>query len=562
MKSSVSVGNVFVKHLVFAMSLLVLLSCGGGGGDNPSPPAGQNPPPASFVPPPPEKASLFLQRATFGTTIEQIEELQRIGYEAWIDQQMSLPATQHFPYYQQFNVQEEDSWSQHVNAWWHRSITAPDQLRQRVAFALSQIWVVSQHGVSSSGVKGVSSLSNYYDILLEHSFGNYRNLMQDVTLSPVMGEYLSMLKNEKPNVEKNIRPDENYAREFMQLFTIGLVELNNDGTQKLDSNANPIPTYNQSDIEGLAHVFTGWTWGNAPKFKWWDQNRDLNGPMRAFQEYHAEGEKRIVNNGLIPAGQTAEQDLTQALDHIFQHPNIGPFLSKQLIQKLVTSNPSNEYVARVTAVFNNNGRGIRGDIGAVVKAILLDDEAINGVTHQGTLFGKVKEPILRLTTVWRAFDGKALNGQYDFRWVNGDFAQGPLQAHHVFNFYSPFYAPQGEIRGQGLVAPEMEIHTEGTIAKMTNHLHWRIISMNNLERLSPDADDIIINLDRERLLAESSTIELVNHLDLLLMGNKMSEQMRAILIEYLDTFDADRADKKAIEAVAMIVTSPEFAVQQ
>ena len=375
-----------------------------------------------------------------------------------------------------------------------------------------------------------------------------------------MGEYLSMLRNEKPNIERNIRPDENYARELMQLFSIGLVELENNGELKLDGQGNPIPTYNQDIIEGFAHVFTGWTWGNAERFRWWDEDRDLLGPMRAFADYHAEGEKQVLNSVVIPAGQTPEKDLADALDNIFNHPNVGPFISKQLIQKLVTSNPSPQYVERVTTVFNNNGSGTRGDLGAVISAILLDSEARNGVTSSDKVFGKVKEPLLRLTALWRAFDAKAENGIYDFRWVNNDFAQGPLQSPSVFNFFSPGYAPQGEFQAQNWVAPEMQLHSEGTMAKMTNHLHWRAISMNNLAQETPDPADILIDIDRERdLVADPEA--LMDHLDLLLMADQMSDGLRQTTLDFMATYNDDQPQYKAADAIGMIVTSPEFSVQ-
>ncbi|GAA4362118.1 DUF1800 domain-containing protein [Kangiella marina] len=485
-----------------------------------------------------------------------------MGYEDWIDWQMSLGISRHIAYYNRFNYDPDNTWSLYMDAWWHRTLKAEDQLRQRVAFALSEIWVISQYGVSSSGEHGNKSLSNYYDILLEHSFGNYRDLMQDVTLSPVMGEYLSMLRNRKPDLERNIRPDENYARELMQLFSVGLVELNLDGTPKLDANGNTIPTYDQDDIEGLAHVFTGWTWQNAETFWWWGDNRDLISSMKAFPEFHAEGEKQIINGGIIPAGQTPEQDLSQALDHIFNHPNVAPFVAKQLIKKLVTSNPSPDYVERVATAFNNNGSGVRGDMKTVIKAILLDDEAVTGEVSHGKPFGKLKEPILKLTAFWRAFNANTGTGTFEFRWVDNDFAQGPLKSPSVFNFFSPNYQPAGALKDADINAPEFEIHTEGTMAKMTNHLHWRSVTMNNFERTSPDAKDIIVNYNRERDLAASSDEALIDHLDTLLLAGTMTEHMRTVLSDYLASINADDPERKAIEAIALVITSPEFAVQR
>ncbi len=549
-----------LKLSLFLLLQCTLIACGGGSDTPPNEP----PPPTGVTSPPPvakADAVRLLQQATFGTRLEDIAQVESRGIEGWIDWQLNLPATTHLSYYSTVSMADDDTWSQHVNAWWMRSLTAQDQLRQRVAFALSQILVVGQSGVSSSGHKGVQSLSNYYDVLLNNSNGNYRDLIHAVTLNPVMGEYLSMLRNEKPNLEKNIRPDENYARELMQLFTIGLVELELNGQPKEDAQGNNIPTYNQEVIEGFAHVFTGWTWGNAERFKWWSEDRDLNGPMKAFDDYHAEGDKQVLNGVVIPGGQTPEQDLSQALDNIFNHPNVGPFIAKQLIQKLVTSNPSLGYVERIATVFNDNGNGIRGDLRAVVKAILMDREARDGETSNDKIFGKIKEPVLRLTALWRAFDAKAANGIYDFRWVANDFSQGPLQSPSVFNFFSPFYSPQGEFQDSDWVAPEMQIHSEGTMAKMTNHLHWRILSMNNYARVEPDPEDILINITREHDMANDLEA-MLDHLDLLLMAGQMSAELRQETLDFINKYGEENFDVKASDAIGMIITSPEFAVQQ
>ncbi|WP_170114240.1 DUF1800 domain-containing protein [Kangiella spongicola] len=556
--------KLIYRGLLYTFLLLLVAACSGGSEeeDDPASPDTGEDPPAHVDPPTSGKASRFLQQTTFGATTESINDVVERGFEGWIDWQMTLPITKHTDYYNQFTYDPESTWSLYVDAWWHRSLQADDQLRQRVAFALSEIWVVSQYGVSSGGIEGNQSLSNYYDILLQHSFGNYRDLMQDVTLNPVMGEYLSMLRNRKPDLERNIRPDENYARELMQLFTVGLVELNLDGSPKLDAQGNTIPTYDQADIEGLAHVFTGWTWQNAERFWWWGENRDLISPMKVFPEFHAEGEKRIINGGIIPAGQTPEQDLAQALDHIFNHPSVGPFVAKQLIQKLVTSNPSPEYVERVATRFNDNGSGVRGDMKAVIKAILLDEEAISGVVSHGKPFGKLKEPILRLSAFWRAFDATSGNGTYEFRWVDNDFAQGPLKSPSVFNFFSPSYQPAGALKDADIVAPEFEIHTEGTMAKMTNHLHWRSVSMNSFERPSPEAKDIIVDYSVERDLVSASDDELIEHLNILLLAGTMSDHMKTVLRDYLTTIDADNPERKATEAISLVITSPEFAVQR
>ena len=383
------------------------------------------------------------------------------GYSRWIDEQLAQPASVQLPTIQTAYAALTNP-AQMIGSlntdrqeiWFRNSITGPDQLRQRVAFALSEIMVVSQQSTLQNMPY---ALADYYDLLARDAFGDFRKLIEDVTLHPAMGVYLNMLGNQKPDTAKNIRPDENYARELMQLFTIGLVELNADGTVQ-DGRAGPAhpdlrPVGDRrfrQRVHGLELL----------------RRRELRaGPAHAREPGAADaGLSRAAlaareEAAAVPgrreadpaAGQAPQQDLADALDNIFNHPNVGPFISKQLIQKLVTSNPSPQYVARVTAVFNNDGTGKRGNLGAVVKAILLDAEARPATPAATT--GKVKEPLLRLTQMWRAYGAKAASGQYRVGNVNAAFGQGPLQSPSVFNFFSPFYAPPGEISDQGLVRP-------------------------------------------------------------------------------------------------------------
>jgi uncharacterized protein (DUF1800 family) len=288
-----------------------------------------------------------------------------------------------------------------------------------------------------------------------------------------MGVYLSMLGNQKPDALRNIRPDENYARELMQLFTIGLVELNLDGSIRTNAQGNPIPTYDQAVIEGFAHVYTGWTYAGAPSFALaFPTIANQVVPMQAYAEQHDTGAKRVLSyTGAaftqIPAGQTPAQDLDDALDNIFRHPNVAPFIAKQLIQRLVTSNPSPQYVERVARVFENDGAGRRGELDAVVTAILLDPEARNALANANA--GKLGEPVLRLTRIWRAYGAASSSGKLNVQNIPGFIGQGPLQAPSVFNFFSPFYAPPGEILDQGLVAPEMQLATEYLNSLITNY---------------------------------------------------------------------------------------------
>jgi len=408
----------------------------------------------------PDEAALFLIRATFGPTEEDILAVMDSGYEAWIDGQMSLPISRQLPLLESrlaadgLNPLELASPVPHLqnarmDTWWELAIRAPDQLRQRVAFALSEILVISDLGQLARPVHAIAS---YHDMLVENAFGNYRELLEDVTLHPAMGSYLSMRRNEKADEGNNIRPDENFARECMQLFSIGLVMLNLDGTVQMDG-GQPIPTYGQQQITEFSRVYTGWNFFNAPRFV---TNLPISTaayttPMRAFEEFHDDGSKTLLGGEVISAGLSAAEDLDAALDNIFNHQNVAPFVSKQLIQRLVTSNPTPAYVERVASVFNDNGQGVRGDLAAVIRSILLDDEALTAADRLGG--AKLKEPLLRLTQLWRAFDAVGVNGLFRYSHPEWDFGQRPYGSPSVFNFFSPAYAQPGPIAAMGLVSP-------------------------------------------------------------------------------------------------------------
>ena len=389
-------------RLYLALAVVLLSSCGGGGGGTGAgteeieasvPVAGAALPASEVANAAPDgplndsEAYRLVEQTTFGPKSTDVADAARIGPNEWINQQMVAPPTFLSDSLRGLNTQR---WNEYVNAWWRQIIQSDDQLRQRVAFALSEILVVSAHDGLSSEQFG---LTGYYDLLIQHAFGNYRDLLEDITLNPVMGEYLSMKGNRKPAPDENIQPDENYARELLQLFSIGQVLLNNDGTAQLDGGGVPLPAYNQTTIENFARVFTGWHFANAEEFRW-PQNKDYLSPMTAWQDYHDTAEKTLLRGRTLPAGQTAEQDLSDALDNVFNHPNVGPFISKQLIQRLVTSNPSPEYVSDVTAVFNNNIAGERGALGSVIKAILMHREARSGHLSSPETFGKIREPLL------------------------------------------------------------------------------------------------------------------------------------------------------------------------
>ena len=546
------------KLISLAVSLLLgLAGCGGssgGGGSEPPPP----PPPITTA-----EASQFLNQATFGATPAEVSRVKALRYEAWIDDQLLKPASLQLPHLQaltppQFMFQLQPD---RVDIWFRNALAGEDQLRQRVAFALSEIMVVSQLGVLGDQPY---ALASYYDVLARNAFGNYRDLIEEVTLHPAMGAYLSMLGNEKPDPTRNIRPDENYARELMQLFSIGLVELNQDGSLRLDANNEPIPTYDQPIIEGFAHVFTGWTYAGAAMFQgsFPTPTRQVL-PMQLWPQFHDTGPKTLLNDVTLPAGQTGEQDLAAALDNVFTHPNVGPFIAIRLIQRLVTSNPSPAYVSRVAAVFDDNGRGVRGDLGAVVKAILLDPEARPAV--RSDVDGKLKEPIIRVTQLWRAYNAASASGRYPYNFAYIIFGQGPLQSPSVFNFFSPFFAPPGEIRDSNLVAPELEIATEFLNTYMTNYMFVQTFSWNHTAvpgtTEGVDEDTVLIDFAEEVGVAADADA-LIDMVAGKLLAGEISATLRGEISGMLALIPEDQALLRAAETIYLVATSPEFAYQR
>jgi uncharacterized protein (DUF1800 family) len=533
---------------VIATFTLTAAGCGGGSGGTAQPP----PPPP---PPPPPSVTMaeafqFLNQASFGATEAEAQQVIDMGIEAWIDDQLAQPASLQLPHLQslprpQFLIELQPD---RVDIWFRNALHGPDQLRQRVAFALSEIMVVSQLGVLGNMTY---SLGDYYDVLSRNAFGNYRDLIEEVTLHPAMGVYLSMLGNEKPDPDLNIRPDENYARELMQLFSIGLVELNIDGTMRVDPQGNAVPTYDQSIIEGFAHVYTGWTYAGAPSFRQafpTDFNQVI--PMQLHPGFHDTGPKTLLSGTELPAGQSGEQDLDAALDNVFNHPNV--------IQRLVTSNPSPGYVQRVAQVFNDNGAGVRGDLGAVVKAILLDPEARPELPMD--LDGKLKEPLLRLTQVWRAYDAQSASGRYPLAAAFVLFGQGPLQSPSVFNFFSPFYSPPGEIRNSGLVAPELQIASEYQNTYVANYWFFQTFGLN---QANPDLqeDDIFIDISEEMAVAANADALVDMVADKLLAG-EISGPLRQEIVDIMAFIPDNEAALRAAEAIYLVVSSPEFAYQK
>ncbi|WP_440874323.1 DUF1800 domain-containing protein [Thalassotalea sp. PLHSN55] len=505
-----------------------------------------------------EQAVKFLYRATYGPKQGDAENLLAIGEDAWFEQQFNLPVGSHAQTLIEFSAA---SWTgsghefapeMRNSAWLYNSIAGEDQLRQRMAFALSQIFVVG--GVGNS----VTGQAQYYDLLLNHAFGNFRDLLSAVTLSPMMGRYLSLAWSKKYNEANNSFPDENYAREVMQLFTIGLVELDKKGQEILDENGNTIPTYGQNDIEELARVLTGWRVSG-----WID-------PMYAQENDHDFGEK-VVMGKVFPANQTMEQDLNQALDLLFNHKNTPVFIAKALIKRFTLSNPTSGYVKRVANIFIDNGQGVRGDMKAVLKAIMLDWNVIAGYGDNTGIsgkqvklrhFGKAKEPLMVMTNFCRALD---VTSRDPSRWWdpcflrNGKMGQAPLEAPSVFNFYSPDHVPEGEFSEKGLTAPEFELLT------MENLLN---ISNNMLDKIIIDVwGDDIKNYDWDQgvfldVISQDDTY--LNYLNERIFFGQMPQPLEDYLASTLaDMSSRGLSDAQKLEDTLFIIQcSPEFRCQE
>ncbi len=495
-------------------------------------------------------AARLLEQSTFGPIRAQVAQVQTQGLDPFLAEQLNLPPTYLLPFVDAAGV-TPPGFAQVQDAFWNRAIAAPDQLRQRVAFALSEILVVSADSAGLGNEGG--GLATYYDVLLRDAFGNFRDLLEDVTLNPTMGAFLDMLKNAKANPARGTLPNENFAREVLQLFSVGLYRLHQDGTLAFSSLNLPIETYGQETILGFAQVFTGWTYAQSgtPTF---NAPANFRAPMISVASQHETAAKSILDGVALPANQTAPKDLDDALDTIFNHPNVGPFVCQQLIQRLVTSNPSPGYVYRVAAIFNNNGQGVRGDMRAVVRAILLDYDA-RGALRTGQGYGHLREPALRLTSLLRAFGASAPSGTLNITGYSA-LGQTPLRAPSVFNFFAPDYQAPGAIAEAHLKSPEFQITTETTVVTIANYLRTAIYT-----GLGPSSNRTTLNLTTELSLAADSA-QLVDHLNTVLMASQMSPEMRAILINTLDQIPPSNPTERVRTALYLIVTAPEYVVQK
>ncbi|MFK8083285.1 MAG: DUF1800 family protein [Granulosicoccus sp.] len=511
-------------------------------------------------------ASRFLAQATFGATPDSIAQLRTTGQSEWIDEQLALPVSLTEPY-TRANSNGSGTAARH-EVWWNNALDQPDQLRQRVAFALSQLFVVSD--VDYLLANNQYGMANYYDMLSRNAFGNYRTLLEQVTLHPVMGVYLSMVRNEKADTVNNIRPDENYAREVLQLFSLGLFELNNRGEALPE--VNPRPSYSQRQVEEFARVFTGWNYSNVAS---WESNNlgsddVFTNPMIPVEEFHDQGSKTLLNDVVAPAGLSTREDMAFALDNIFQHPNVGVLVSRHLIQRLITSNPSPEYIERMTMVFNNSGGGVRGDLAALVKAILLDPEAREGHLSNPD-FGKLREPVIRLAHYWRALqatpgqlaDGIHSSADFTLQRIDEMGGQAVMRSPSVFNFFKPDHTI---VPGGRTLSPEMDIMSEANLASTHNNYHHQIYRFNNRSDIEGNGDNqyvTVINLEPLVDIANNPD-NLLDWYNLIFLAGGMPDDVRQTLFSYLVSLPDDDAGRfaKVQDTLFMIMVAPQFHIQR
>ena len=460
----------------------------------------------------PTAAARLLDQATFGPTASDINVVQRTGLQQYLTQQFASTPT----LLPQFGLQvpapcdsQETCWG---SVWWKAVLTSPDQLRQRVAFALSHIFVVS------TNVVGGYAMVPYYNILLRDAFSNWRTLMQDVTLSPTMGEFLNMANSAAAPAGQIA--NENYARENMQLFNIGTVLLNEDGTLRHDAQGNTIPAYSQAQVQSFARAFTGWTYPTASG----TSQNTFGVPMLAIESQHDMQPKGLLSGVTLSGGQTAEQDLKDALDNIFQHPNLPPFISRHLIQTLVTSNPSPAYVARIANVFVNDGRGVRGDMKAVIEAILLDPEARMGDWQEMGTGGHLREPLLFMANVLRAIPYAPTDtaddwGYWSLSLASSPAGEAPMQAPSVFGYFPGGFV----IPGTTLSGPEFGLESVANVSSrkvlVDRLLSNGLLNMKSTLSTANDFQALAANPDH-----------LVDQIDLIFMHDQMPLRMKRIIV--------------------------------
>ena len=514
-------------------------------------------------------ASRFLAHCTFGTDYHTIQTVAAMGYEAWLDEQFSLPIISfHDEEMNQTLAGYGFGYRLFGSSWMTNTLTTPDILRQRISFALSQILVLSGNTMMVFQRTDAHPLSAYYDILQKHSFGNYFPLLHEVALSPQMGHFLSHYNNPKADTLTNVHPDENFAREIMQLFSIGLWELNPDGSRKLDQSGNDIPSYNNNDIKEFAKVFTGLSTNRNASFGSLFGG-DWTAPMQMFEEFHDTSEKHLLNGVVLPSDQPGLVDIKETVSHLCEHQNIAPFISKALIQLLVSSNPSPQYIEDVSSVFDPFQEN---NLQEVIKAILLHPSARQCDPSTNPSFGKLREPLVRMMNLLKAFPMSTNEfGDY-FNYMRcpiHTFGQAPLQAPSVFNFFQRDYSPTGEISQNYLVAPEFQILNAPNTIGFINDMDTRILQeiymddgcgifgmfepMHYQEDISHYAMDFSILDD---LLDDPAL--LVRHLNIHIANGLLSEDTEDIIIQTLEQIDEPKERLKF--CLYAILISPDYAI--
>ncbi|MBC3926590.1 DUF1800 family protein [Undibacterium sp. CY21W] len=536
------------------VSATLLSACGGGGGSTGG--SGSTAPVINAPPVTEIQASRFLAQASTGATREQIARVGAIGYAAWIDEQMAMSPSQTRwdwlvakGFNAAANIFTQNGFDSVV---WYKLINAPDTLRQRVTFALSEIIVVGIDGLVGAGWQAFSA-AQFLDLLEAQCFGNFRTLLENVSTSAAMGQYLTYRGNTKYNAKTGALPDENYARELMQLFSIGLLKLNPDGTP-LTVNGVQQETYTLDDITGLARVFTGWDFDLSTSKT--DTPDFLRRPMTQVDSRHETGASTFLG-ATVPAGLNGVQSLKAALDIIFAHPNVAPFICRQLIQRLVTSNPTPAYVQRVASVFLNDGKGVKGNLGAVVKALLLDDEARNAANLSNPQSGKLREPVLRLLAWARAYKLSSVSGNWNIGNTSDPatrLGQSPSRSSSVFNFFRPGYLPPNSAIGAAsLVAPEFQITNESTVVGYVNFMQ-RLVSLGNTD-LIPDYSSLLP-------LAENAPA-LLKEINLVLAAGQISDETLnniATAVNTMPTGTDARKNNRIYAALTLVLAAPEFLV--
>ncbi|WOO41118.1 DUF1800 domain-containing protein [Rubellicoccus peritrichatus] len=558
-----------------------------------------------------QRTSRFLAQSTLGVDMQTIQSAASKGINVWLEEQFNLPVISIREYIERRHVMSEEGLSSpdtFRQGWWNVVYPAKDMLRHRVALALSEIFVVSDRldNLEDSPL----GMASYYDMLQRNAFGNYRQLLEDVTYHPAMGAYLSHVGNRKADPQTGRFPDENYAREVMQLFTIGLFELNPDGTQRLNASGQPIPTYGNEEITAFARVFTGMNYdirselieiqGNFEEFLEVVKEFEMEGvppmqfdspptletipfeaiygyemfnyvdPMILFDREHDKEEKRLLNGVALPANQNIQKDISDALDNLFNHPNTGPFISRLLIQRLVKSNPSPAYIKRVADVFANNGKGVRGDMKAIIEAILLDPEAMSLDLLNDPSQGKMREPYFRFVTYLKAFNGQPGGSDYfiDDVGFSEAFLQRPLSSPSVFNFFLPDYSPLGAVSEAGLFAPEFQITNSYTLTEIADVMYGVIVEdfIQELEpedatRLGIDNWTWSVDLSQEIALVDNPRA-LLDRLDTLLTYGTLSSSTRQIVESSLTRMSNEgiSAEERVRFAIYLIFVSPDFVI--